>query len=189
MHPGKSEVKVQALRRFEVSPALRLVIGIPTFAALTALAAHARLPLPFTPVPVTMQVFTVLLAGGMLGGFGGAASMALYLALGVLGLPLFAGPAGLAVLSGATGGYILAFPAAAALVGLLTERYSGFAKTSLASFAGVGLIYLGGTLWMGCVLGVGIGKALQLGAFPFIGVDLLKALAAAGLGCWYKKSI
>ena len=189
MEPRKSYVQVQVLKRLEFSPALKLLIGIPTFAALTALAAQVRVPLSFTPVPVTLQVFTVLLAGGMLGGLGGAASMALYLGLGASGLPLFAGPAGLAVLSGPTGGYVLAFPAAAALVGLLSEPRAGFARTALAAFAGVGVIYLGGTLWMGCVLHVGLLKALQLGALPFIGVDALKALAAAAVACSARRQV
>jgi len=96
----------------------RRLVGIGIGAAVVALAAQVAVPVPFSPVPMTLQPLAVLAVGGLLGGVGGAAALATYLALGVLGLPVFAGgSSGVLHLLGPTGGYLLAFPVAAALTG------------------------------------------------------------------------
>ncbi len=156
------------------------------FAALTGAGAQLRLYLPFTPVPITGQVFFVLLGGVILGRNYGALSMLLYAALGALGMPWFAGGrAGLEVLLGATGGYIIGFVLAAYLVGYLTDTYTSSRRAlpqALIMLAGVSLIYLAGVLQLMHVLGIGISEALAKGVLPYIPGDILKALAAAGVG-------
>ncbi len=160
---------------------IKLLVGIPVFAVLLALSAHVRLPLPFTPVPVTLQVAVVLLAGGVLGVFGGAAAALLYLGMGAVGLPCFAGGVGLGVLSGATGGYLLAFPVASALTGFLALPKHGTWSRRLAPFCGLAVIYAGGFGWLMLALHFSAGKAFVLGVAPFLGVDALKAVCVAAL--------
>jgi biotin transport system substrate-specific component len=165
---------------------LGLVVG---FALLTALAAQAVIPLPFTPVPITGQTFTVLLAGAALGGTLGAASMALYLLLGAVGLPFFAdASSGWEVVRGATGGYLIGFILAAWLVGKLAERRQDrTVPTAIPLFLlGSVVIYLIGVPWLAASLGVTGTEAMELGLVPFIVGDLLK-VAIAGLllpGTW-----
>ena len=93
------------------------------FAALTAAVAWFKIPLPFTPVPITLQTLIVLLSGAMLGSYYGALSMIIYIAVGAIGLPVFAGGAsGIGVLLGPTGGYLFSYPIAAYVIGYMTEK-------------------------------------------------------------------
>jgi len=164
------------------------------FAALTALGAQVAIRLPFSPVPVTLQVLMVVLTGLVLGSKRGLTSQLGYVAAGALGLPVFAGGSGgLAVLLGPTGGYLMAFPLAAFAAGLIRERLGNGGKFGafVASCAGVALIYGVGALWLATWLGMGgalswadaFVSAWHLGVAPFILVDLVKAiLAAAAFG-------
>ena len=157
-----------------------LVVG---FALLTALAAQVVIPLPFTPVPITGQTFTVLLAGAALGATLAATSMALYLLLGAVGLPFYAeGSSGWEVVRGATGGYLIGFIVAAWLVGKLAERRQDrTVATAVPLFLlGSVVIYLFGVPWLAASLGVNGTEAMVLGLVPFIVGDLLK-VAVAGL--------
>ena len=143
--------------------------------------AQVRIPLPFTPVPITGQTFAVLLVGATYGARRGAASLILYLVLGMLGLPVFAGGAsGLSALLGPTGGYLVGFIIAAALVGMLAAR--GLDRrvpgALLAFLAGEMVIYLFGVSWLSVYLG--FWRAITAGFLPFIIGDAIK-LVAAGL--------
>jgi len=152
------------------------------FAVLTAGAAQLRIPLPFTPVPITGQTFTVLLSGAVLGSGAGAASQGLYLLAG-LWLPVYTGGgSGWQYLSGATGGFLVGFVAAAWLVGSLAERRQDRAvATAVPAFlAGSLVIYLCGVPWLAHVLDSSWRVAVEKGVTPFIIGDLLK-IAAAGL--------
>lgn len=149
--------------------------------ALIALLAQVRIPLPFSPVPITGQTFAVLLVGAALGGRRAAVSTLLYLGEGALGLPVFAGGGfGLATLVGPTGGYLIGFVPAAFLVGLLAER--GFDRRPISALplflAGQIIIYTFGVLWLATFLG--LPTALTTGLVPFLAVDAFKALLAAG---------
>lgn len=158
--------------------------GTALFALLTGVSAHVRIPLPFTPVPVTMQTFTVLLAGIVLGPSLGAASQALYIMLGAAGLPLFAGGAtGLAYLGGPTSGYLMGFVAAAAFVGYIAKRSQKPLALALAVTTGMGLVYLFGAAWLAWGIGIGLHRAVALGVVPFLAGDAVKAgmLMAAGV--------
>jgi len=146
-----------------------------------ALLAQVIIPLPFTPVPLTGQTFAVLLVGAALGSKRGAASLALYLAVGVLGLPFFAGGAhGLNVVTGATGGYLIGFIVAAYVIGLLAEHgLERSVRTSIIPFLiGTVIIYACGVTWLAIVVG-SFSKAITLGLVPFVIGDVIKLVAAA----------
>ncbi len=149
-------------------------------ALLVALAAQVAIPLPVTPVPVTLQVLAVLVVGGILGPRAGAASMVLYLALGVAGLPVFApgGAPGFARLLGPTGGYLLAYPLAAALAGKLSRPGESWPRLLLGLLLATAAIYLGGTAQL-AVLSGDPAWAVRAGSLPFLPFDLVKLAAAA----------
>ena len=156
------------------------VASVTAGAALVALASQLAVPLPGTPVPMTLQPLAVLLVGGLLGRRRGAASLALYLLLGVAGLPVFTpfGAPGLARLFGLTGGYLLAFPFAAALVGWVTARRAGWLGLVAGPLAGMLVIHAGGLAQL-LVLTGSAQVALAAGAIPFVVGDTIKVLVAA----------
>lgn len=160
---------------------LARLAGILLFAALTALTARISIPLPSTPVPITLQVMAVLLAGLVLGPKAGAASQALYLASIAAGLPLDAKALGVAALVGPTAGYLIGFVPAAFASGWLAEKMPAtWAGRFLAALAGVGIIYIAGTAWLATAVG-DLRSAWMLGVAPFILIDLGKALVAAAV--------
>ena len=159
---------------------LRDLLLITISALFVAALAQVRIPLPFTPVPLTGQTFAVLLVGAALGSKRGAASLALYTLMGAVGLPFFAGGAsGLAYMSGPTLGYLVGFVIAAYVMGLLAERgLERSVRTSLVPFlAGTLVIYLFGAVWLAVLLGVE--QALTLGVLPFLVGDAIKLVLAA----------
>ena len=159
-----------------------VIAGVVGFALALAAAAQVALPLPGTPVPLTLQPLLVVLAGMMLGPRAGAASMVLYLAAGAAGLPVFApiGAPGIARLLGPTGGYLLAYPAAACVAGLLAHRAHGFATRLLAAMAGMLVLYTGGLAQLALLTG-SLERAALLGVLPFVAADAVKAIVAAAL--------
>jgi biotin transport system substrate-specific component len=164
------------------NPVLVRVATIVFFAALTALSARIAIPLPFTPVPITLQVMMVLLAGLTLGAKDGALSQIIYVATIIVGLPFDAKGIGSAVLVSATAGYLIAFIPAAFVTGWLAEKGTRGNRTwsFAASLIGVGIIYLIGTAWLTIgFLGGDVAKGWWLGVAPFIVVDVIKALIAA----------
>ena len=148
----------------------------------------AQIAVPFGPVPVTGQTFAVLMAGALLGARRGCFAVLAYIAEGLAGLPVFAiGRAGLPVLLGPTGGYLVGFIAAAYIVGSLAGRGwdRQIGTTVLAMVLGNAAIYAFGLLWLFRL--IGINKAAAVGLYPFIIGDLLKiALAAAVLPAGWK---
>ncbi len=160
---------------------LRDLMLISVGALFVAVLAQVKIPLPFTPVPLTGQTFAVLLVAAALGSKRGVASMAFYIALGAFGLPVFAGGAsGMTYLSGATLGYLVGFVLAAYVVGLLAERgLERSVRTSiLPFFVGTIIIYTCGIAWLTILLG-SFGKAITAGLLPFVVGDIIKLLAAA----------
>jgi len=144
------------------------------FALLTALGAYIRIPLPFTPVPITLQTFFVILSGAILGKRLGFLAQASYVLVGVLGLPVFQGyNAGFLYLAGPTGGYLIGFIAAAYITGFLAGR-----NAALAMSMGVLAIYAFGVFWLAVGYGAGFAKATELGFLPFIPGAILKLAAA-----------
>lgn len=154
------------------------------FSLLTALAAQVAIPLPGTPVPITLQTFAVLLTGALLGSRLGAAAMILYLFQGAIGLPFFAaGGGGVARLFfSPTSGYLLAYPAAAFLTGLLAQR--GWDKRFMWAAAAMALgsvvILLGGWSWLAIWTG-SASQAFSFGVAPFVIGDAVKIVLAAAV--------
>jgi biotin transport system substrate-specific component len=144
------------------------------FAAFTGILAQVRFHLPFTPVPVTGQVFAVLLCGALLGPGFGSLSQLMYVALGTAGIPWFViGPVG------PTGGYLVGFVLAPAIIGSLTRRgEGGFLRPLLAMLAGVAAIYALGLIQFALFTHAGIVEAARLAVLPFVPFDALKALLA-----------
>ena len=169
-----------------------------TFAAFVALLAQFQVRLPWTPVPVTGQTLGVLVAGGALGAWRGGGSLAIYGLAGTAGLPVFT-PATSATAGNwdvhlflpwqgshgapwdlVSGGYILGFILAAALVGFLAERgWDRGAWVQVALLLGTSLIYVPGVLWLKHQLHVSLSRSLELGLYPFIAGDLMKVFIAA----------
>lgn len=163
------------------------VASVALFAALTAAAAQVSIPLPFTPVPFTLQPMVVLLGGAVLGSRLGMSAQVLYLLAGIAGLPVFAAspvlPQGVLRLLGPTGGYLMSYPFAAFLTGWLAER--GFDRryvTSVIAMAcGLGVIFAAGVVWLAFLSrgAVGLDMALRTGLYPFIPADTFKIFLAA----------
>ena len=182
---ARAKIEHWANRAMPLNPAFTKMISVWLFSLMTALGAFISIPLPFTPVPLTLQTLWVLLSGACLGKGGGAASQILYILMGSVGFPIWSGGAmGLSRLWGPTGGYLLAFPLAAWTVGAIME--AGSHPTCRRALAAMGLgsliIYALGlfqlSVWLHCTLRQG----LILGILPFLPGDLIK-IAAAVLIC------
>jgi biotin transport system substrate-specific component len=157
-------------------------------AVLTIVAAQVSIPLPFTPVPFTLQPMVVLLGGAALGSRLGMTSQVVYLALGLAGLPVFAAspvlPQGLARLLGPTGGYLMSYPFAAFAVGYLAERGLDrrYLTSVLAMAAGLAIIFTCGVAWLAVgVPHAGLTGAVRTGLLPFLLADIVKVFLAAAV--------
>ena len=165
-------------------PVVRNVVLTLGAVLLTTLCAQVRIPLPFSPVPLTGQTFAVLLSAAALGPWRAATSQAVYLAVGAAGLPVFTGGAsGIAVIWGATGGYLVGFVVAAALMGSLSRLGADrrTPTTVLAYAAATLVIYAIGATWLALVAHLTPAAALTLGVLPFLVGDAVKALLAAAV--------
>jgi biotin transport system substrate-specific component len=160
---------------------VRDIVLIVAAAALTGMAAQILIPLPNTPVPITLQTFTVLLSGAALGPVRGGLAMALYVVAGSLGVPWFA--EGNSGVSFPTFGYLVGFVVASVVVGALARR--GLDRTVLGTLGimvlGNVIIYAFGVPWLALSLGVDLAEALSLGAWPFLIGDALKIALATGV--------
>jgi len=158
------------------------ILGISAFVILTALGAFVRIPLPFSPVPFTLQTFFVLLGAAALGKNRGAIAQSAYVFLGALGLPIFSGAgSGLLYLTGPTAGYLLGFIAASLFIGKALDRVVSKFSVFLVFLAGELLILGVGAFWLKALLRVSFNQALAMGVIPFIFPDILKAAIAAGV--------
>ena len=166
------------------------IIAMLIVTGLTAAAAQVSIPLPFTPVPFTLQPMVVLLGGAALGARLGMASQVLYLALGMAGFPVFAVsavlPQGIFRLLGPTGGYLMSYPFAAYLTGALAERgFDRNYRTSVVAMAaGLAVVFACGVAWLAWFARpahVGLDAALKTGLYPFLPADIIKICIAAGV--------
>jgi biotin transport system substrate-specific component len=162
-----------------------LVIGATAFVAA---CAHISLPLPFTPVPLTLQNFAVILVGMALGPIAGFSAMVLYLAEGALGLPVFTpsgGPAGIAHLLGPNGGFLFSYPLAAATAGWVVRALqpltTRFRSALLAAAAATLPIFLLGASWLAYYANHSVSATWSLAVAPFIPGEIVKITAAAGI--------
>jgi len=155
--------------------------GIVGFAVALGAASQVAIPIPGTPVPLTLQPLMVVLAGMWLGPGAGVTSMVLYLTLGALGLPVFspvALPGGVARIVGPTGGYLLAYPLAAFVAGTIAARGDNLFWRWLAACAGIAMIFIGGIAQL-TVLEGNLARAVATGLTPFAALDVVKAFIAA----------
>jgi biotin transport system substrate-specific component len=175
--------------RAEMGTAIR-VASVLLVAAMTAAAAQVSIPLPFTPVPFTLQPMVVLLGGAALGSRLGMCAQVLYLLAGIAGLPVFAAsavlPQGAFRLLGPTGGYLMSYPFAAFLTGLLAERGLDrrYVTSVLAMAAGLAVVFTFGVLWLAWFArpaAASFDQALRTGLYPFIPADVVKIFAAAAV--------
>ncbi|MEA1965229.1 MAG: biotin transporter BioY [Candidatus Aerophobetes bacterium] len=157
------------------------IMKVSIFVILTSLGAFVRIPLPFTPVPITLQTLFVLLSGVILGSRRGGISQFLYLFLGAIGLPIFAGASsGLLHLAGPTGGYIIGFVLAAFIIGKVARKSENNLFHIISAMSlGTVVIYLAGGVGLACTLKIGIKEIFYLGIAPFIPGDMIKLATAA----------
>lgn len=182
--PTTAPAPIAAPRRLAVPALARRGAAVVLGSLLVAICAHIAVPLWFTPVPVTLQTFAVLLLGLLLGPATAAASLVLYLLEGMAGLPVLApvGAIGFLHIFGPTGGYLLSYPAAAALAGWLRRRIGagGFTPSLIAAAAASLLILLSGAAWFSVLTHQTAINVLALTVAPFLPGDILKVIAAAG---------
>src|SRR5436190_6142453 len=168
-----------ALDQQRVATQILLVIA---GSALIAIAAQIAVPIPFSPVPLTLQPIAVLLVGIVLGSARGSAAAALYLLEGASGLPVFAqGHGGALWLLGPTAGYLLSYPFAAFVAGWFSER--GWGSTIARALAGMltalAIIYAGGWAWLAILAGPA--AAFTMGIVPFVIADIVKVAIGAAI--------
>jgi biotin transport system substrate-specific component len=177
------------------TPELRMMVFASLFAALTAAGAYIQIPVPFSPVPITLQVFFVMLAGSILKSKWGSLSMIVYTLLGIAGLPVFSGgSSGIGVLFGPTGGYIVGFVLAAYIIGKLSEKTENSSRSSwfvnaINMSAGVLVIYLCGVFQLMMITRLGLSAALALGVIPFLLGEIVKIAIAAYIASTHELKI
>src|SRR5580698_3207927 len=167
-------------RALEASRQVALIVGA---SLVVALCARVTVPLPFTPVPLTLSNFGVLVVGLLLGSRRGFAALALYLAEGAAGLPVFSptGPGGIAQLFGPTGGFLLAYPFVAFLAGYVVERgVKSFARSAVAGVLAEILLFAGGLTGL-YVYTHSLAKAAYFGLYWFISAEVIKVMLAAAI--------
>ncbi|NQU95595.1 MAG: biotin transporter BioY [Candidatus Omnitrophica bacterium] len=166
-----------------LNKSLTKAILVGSFIIMTALGAYVRIPIPFSPVPITLQTFFVILCGAMLGRKLGSLAQASYVGLGVLGMPIFQGyGAGFLHLAGPTGGYLVGFIAASFVVGAIVDRKRDSANLSYILFAmsmGILVIFACGITWLAVGYRAGFTKAVSMGFIPFIPGTAAKLITAA----------
>ena len=152
------------------------------FSALTALGAQISIPIPGTPVPVTLQTMVVLLSGAWIGGLRGSLSQFVYVGVGLFGLPVFAGESsGWSVLWGATGGYLIGFLIAPIVVSRICRTQTDWIKTVLGLWISSLVIFACGLSWLIVLHKIPVAQAFQLGLYPFMIGDILKVCFASSL--------
>ena len=165
----------------ELARQIALIFGGSMFVAV---CAHITIPLPFTPVPLTVQNFAVLLVGLLLGSGRGLAALLLYLGEGALGLPVFSplGPGGIAQLfHGATAGFLLTYPLVAWTAGYVMERgRKNFARAAMGALLGEVVLFTGGLAWL-AVLTHSVLQAFRWGLYWFLFAEIIKVMMAAGI--------
>lgn len=165
---------------------------IAMFTALIAVLSQISIPLPFSPVPITMQTFAVYLTGLVLGSKKGTMALLVYVLIGTFGLPVFTqGKSGLLALVGPTGGYLFGFMIAVYIIGRITERSGqiSFLESLGALFVGALVIYAFGAGQLKLVLGLSLGQAFIMGVLPYLILELVKIIIGAHLGCTVRKAI
>ena len=175
-----------SIETFAASIPGKIVFGLAATLVVAA-AAHVAIPLPFTPVPLTLQPLAVLGVGLALGPVAGFMAMLAYLAEGLMGLPVFSptGPGGSLQLFGPTGGFLLAYPLVAAISGVLTRlfdtRMPRFAAAAVACTAALCLLFVSGAAWLMHIAHLSVQQTWVAAVAPFLPGEAVKVLVAAGI--------
>ena len=180
MSVSATQIASPRSRAFDVVSQIALIVGATLFVAVSA---RFSLPIPGTPVPLTLQNFAVLLVGLSLGSRRAFLALTLYLAEGAAGMPVFSpfGAVGMLRLVGPTGGYLIAYPFVAGLAGYIFERgRQTFLRAAIAGIAGEILLFACGISWL-YVLTHSLARALSLGFYWFIFAEVMKVMLAAGV--------
>jgi len=184
---GGTQERVAEVSRNEAARNVALVVGA---SLVVALCAHITIPLmPLTPVPLTVQNLGVLLVGLLLGSRRGFAALALYLAEGAIGLPVFnpLGPGGIAQLLGPTGGFLMVYPFVAFLAGFVFERGARtFLRAATAGLLAETLLFAGGLTWL-YAFTHSLAKAAYLGLYWFIAAEIIKVMFAAAIAIRWRR--
>ena len=160
------------------------------FASITAVLAQISIPLPFTTVPLTMQVFAVAISGVILGCKKGFISQVIYILLGAIGIPVFAQMSGgMGVLFGYTGGFIIGFPLMSLVIGYISEKYESILTIMIAMIISLVIEYTMGTIWYSFISGVGFMEAIVTCVAPFVVLDLFKVILATTIGITIRRRI
>jgi biotin transport system substrate-specific component len=186
--PAVQTLSTSQERVFEGARQVALVVG---GSLVVGLCARITIPLPFTPVPLTVQNFGVLLVGLLLGSRRGFATLALYLAEGAMGMPVFSptGPGGIAQLLGPTGGFLLAYPLVAWIAGFVMEHgRKSFARAALAGLLGEVVLFAGGLTWL-AVLTHSAAQAFRWGLYWFLFAEVIKVMMAAGIAARWQRRL
>ena len=178
-----------------IHPLIADSIIVAAASLFVAICAHIAIPLWFTPVPITLQTFAVILVGLTLGSRRGFAALAVYLIEGAAGLPVFApGPAGIAKLMGVTGGYLMSYPIAAFLAGYIAERWhtterrlSSVLPIICGALGADLIIFAGGTLWFWTLTHYAVKTVLIMSVFPFLPGEAIKLAFACALALQWKR--
>ncbi|MGM9534920.1 MAG: biotin transporter BioY [Intestinibacter sp.] len=161
----------------------REIILCGLFAALISVFAQISIPLPFTTVPLTLQIFGIAITGLILGSKCGFIATLIYLVLGGIGVPVFAQfSAGVGVLFGPTGGFLLGYPLMAFIIGYTKEKFNSHILTAVSMVVGLAVVYAFGTIMFSFVTGNTIMQSLLYCVVPFVLVDLLKLVLADIIG-------
>lgn len=178
---GKVNQRVESFGNLRAADAAFVIGG----SLLMAACAHISIPLWFTPVPITLQTFGVMFLALSLGGWRASAALVLYLMEGVSGLPVFSphGPGGMAQLLGPTGGYLMSYPFAALVAGLIAEKFSRHSRLIAFSAAAVAcsvLVFASGALWLQTLIHKPSSTVFAIAVLPFVPGEVLKSIAAIG---------
>jgi biotin transport system substrate-specific component len=170
---------------------IRDMIYSALFAALTAILSYITIPLPFTPIPITAQSLAVMIAGCVLTPIQAGLSMIIFLFMGCIGIPVFsAGRAGIGIVVGKSGGYLIGYFAGAVIISLLTRRKKSLMNMFLACvLGGIVVVHFMGTAWLGFITKIGIKNAFIVGSLPFLPGDIIKSIAAVFISARLNKVV
>lgn len=172
-----------AVKKAKTKLNIRIMTLVGLMVAVCGICAQIAIPLPFSPVPLTLQTLAIMVAAMMLGPRWGTLVMLVYVAAGSVGIPVFAqAKAGIGALAGATGGFIWGFIPGAFVMGILageTKKDLKFIKAIVAALAGLAIIYSCGVIQLSIVAGLSIGQAILVGALPYLPLEAVKILLAA----------
>lgn len=168
----------------------REIIMCGLFAGITSILSQISIPIPFTTVPLTMQIFAVALSGLILGAKNGFISQLIYILIGIIGMPVFAQmTGGINIVMGPTGGFILGFPIMALVIGYFSEKFKKTIYIVIGMILGLSIDYLIGTIMFTSITNMTFTQGIMACVIPFIPIDLIKIGLATFVGSTVSKRV